>query len=79
MKDFPYDMFPIRLEHKDGKDKKTCWFQCQSHFEKYVNRYKLKPKDCKVKVRDDLQFKFPKKKKTKQKKLFSTLDDFFTS
>ncbi len=38
---FPYETFPIRLEYKDGNDKKTCWFQCYSHFEKHITRYKL--------------------------------------
>lgn len=38
---FPYETFPIRLDHLDGKDKKTCWFQCEDHFIKYITRYKL--------------------------------------
>jgi hypothetical protein len=38
---FPYNEFPIRLEYKDGNDKKTCWFQCYNHFEKHITRYKV--------------------------------------
>ena len=38
---FPYNDFPIRLEYKDGNDKKTCWFQCYDHFEKHITRYKV--------------------------------------
>jgi hypothetical protein len=48
--DFPYESFPIKLVHKDGKDKKTCWFQCVEHFEKYINRSKLTAKDYEVKT-----------------------------
>ena len=46
--DFPYENFPIKLTHKDGKDKKTCWFQCESHYQKYIDRHKLKPNDFEV-------------------------------
>jgi hypothetical protein len=45
---FPHDGFPIRLEYTDGKDHKICWFQCDSHFEKHMTRYKLNPNECKV-------------------------------
>jgi len=38
---FPHTGFPIRLEYKDGNDKKTCWFQCYNHFEKHITRYKI--------------------------------------
>ena len=31
MSDFPYDSFPIKLTHKEGKIKKLCWFQCVEH------------------------------------------------
>jgi hypothetical protein len=46
--DFPYESFPIKLTHKDGKDKKTCWFQCVEHYQKYIDRHKLKPNDFEV-------------------------------
>ena len=38
---FPHYGFPIRLEYKDGNDKKTCWFQCYDHYHKHVTRYKV--------------------------------------
>jgi hypothetical protein len=38
---FPYNGFPIRLEYKDGNDKKTCWFQCYDHYIKHITRYKV--------------------------------------
>lgn len=36
---FPYvDTFPYRLE--DQSEKKTCYFQCENHARKYIDRYK---------------------------------------
>jgi predicted hydrolase (HD superfamily) len=35
---FPHTGFPIRLEYKEGNDKKT---QCYNHFEKHITRYKV--------------------------------------
>jgi hypothetical protein len=37
--------FPWRLE--DKKEDKLCWFTCQEHVEKYVERYKLSSKQYK--------------------------------
>jgi len=48
MSDFPYNGFPIRVSHIEGKIKKLCWFQCVEHFEKYIERHKLKPNDYEV-------------------------------
>ena len=81
MKDlFPYEGFPIRLEHKEGKTKKVCHFQCVDHFEKYVTRHKLKPSECKALHRDGIDISKKKKKAPKRKpkgKLFSSIDEFF--
>lgn len=46
-----YEGFPYKLEHKDGKDgkdKKTCYFQCEDHVNKYIARAGFKPKDYKL-------------------------------
>lgn len=47
--DFPHgDGFPVKITHKDGKnlkDKKTCYFQCEEHAQKYIARNKFKKKD----------------------------------
>lgn len=44
---FPYDSFPIRLEHSDKqKGTVTCFFQCEEHLEKYLDRGKLDKKKC---------------------------------
>jgi hypothetical protein len=45
----------------EGKDEKVCYFQCQEHLDKYLNRSGLKPKDYKVsktvpKIKDILDF-----------------------
>ena len=42
---FPhYNTFPWRLD--DRKENKTCWFQCEEHVLKYIQRYNLvHPKD----------------------------------
>jgi hypothetical protein len=42
---FPYETFPYRLEHKEEKGKKICWFQHESHATKYIERHKLNKKD----------------------------------
>jgi hypothetical protein len=44
---FPHETFPFRLDHKD--EKKTCWFECYDHAEKYINRYSLTSKDYTLK------------------------------
>jgi hypothetical protein len=48
MNHFPYESFPIKLLHKEGKDTKLCWFQCEEHFQKYIDKHKLKEKDYEV-------------------------------
>lgn len=69
MSDFPYEGFPYRLEYADGKEEKICWFTCEDHLKKYIDRYK--PTNASIQTI---------KQKTKQKKqeLFSSIDTFFT-
>jgi hypothetical protein len=46
--EFPYEQFPFKLIHKEGKDlkdTKTCYFQFQEHADKYIERSKFKLKD----------------------------------
>lgn len=46
--EFPHPGFPVKIIHKDGKDmkdKKTCYFQCKEHAQKYIDRCKFKKKD----------------------------------
>jgi len=52
-KTFPYSMFPVRLEHMEGKNKKICFFTHKEDMIKYVGRLKLKKKDYKFSVKSD--------------------------
>lgn len=36
-----HEMFPFHLKHKEGKGMKHCYFQCEHHMEKHIERYKL--------------------------------------
>ncbi len=68
---FPYATFPWRLEvNKDCHNVKgialtVCHFQCEEHLQKYLDRYKLKPKDYQVSNRDGKSLKSSQKHKTK--------------
>lgn len=72
--DFPYLTFPWRLEvNKDHHNVKgialtVCHFECEEHLQKYLDRYKLKPKDYKVSNRDGKSLKSSKKHKTNVQK-----------
>ena len=67
---FPHQTFPWRLEvNKDHHNVKgialtVCHFECEEHLQKYLDRYKLKPKDYKVSNRDGKSLKSSKKHKT---------------
>lgn len=39
---FPWHSFLWRVDNLD--EKRTCWFECQEHAEKYIQRYKPKYK-----------------------------------
>lgn len=45
---FPYPTFPFRVEHKDGNDKKICWFQTEDHANKYLVRCNFKTNEYKL-------------------------------
>lgn len=44
---FPYSTMPFRLQHED-KQKGTvvCFFQCEEHMDKYLERYDINRKKC---------------------------------
>lgn len=53
--DFPHFGFPVKIVHKDGKDlkdTKTCYFQCEAHAKKYIERAKLKKKDYTMTIKE---------------------------
>jgi hypothetical protein len=39
---FPYSNFIYRLELKDGKENRVCWFEYQEHVDRYLKRHNLK-------------------------------------
>ena len=83
--DFPYQTFPWRLEvNKDHHNVKgialtVCHFECEEHLQKYLDRYKLKPKDYQVSNRDGKSLKSSKKHKTNVSKRSGNGDNRSTS
>ena len=82
---FPYQTFPWRLEvNKDHHNVKgialtVCHFECEEHLQKYLDRYKLRPKDYKVSNRDGKSLKSSKKHKTNVSKRSGVGDNRSTS
>lgn len=68
---FPYLSFPIRLEYGDRKESAVCWFECEEHLQRYLNRYKLDKRKLKINYRDEQP---TKSSKTNTKKLQSTTE-----
>lgn len=60
---FPYENHPYRLEFGDKKDKTICFFSCEEHLQKYLNRYKLDKKTIKIDYRDGESIQPSKKNK----------------
>ena len=58
---FPYPSFGIRLEFGEKKNLSICYFECEYHLQKYIERTKLKSKDIKVLYRDEKPIKPSKK------------------
>jgi hypothetical protein len=50
---FPYPTFPYRLELKEGKENRVCWFECQVHVDKFIKQHKLKKKDYSLIVKSN--------------------------
>jgi len=82
---FPYHTFPWRLEvNKDHHNVKgialtVCHFECEEHLQKYLDRYKLKPKDYNVLNRYGKSLKSSKKYKTNVQKRSRVSDNGSTS
>lgn len=49
---FPYEKFTFRLEYKENKAPKVCYFECQEHLDKYLIRHNLKKKDVNIDIKD---------------------------
>lgn len=50
---FPYEKFAFRLEFGEKKNSTVCWFECQEHLDKYLERYKLDKRTLKIDYRDE--------------------------
>lgn len=51
--EFPYASFPIRLEYKEGKTDKVCYFQDKTHLNKYLIRHKILKKTAKISYNEE--------------------------
>ena len=43
--EYPFNEFPWKLVHKDGKETRKCYFQSEDHMKKHIVRDNLKKKD----------------------------------
>jgi len=75
---FPYSDFPIRMEWSERGDKRTAWFQCESHMLKQKVLLEKRNLKTEVRYRDkSLQTQQPvvqKKKRTSNLKTKTTGD-----
>lgn len=51
--EFPYEKFIYKLQYKEGKESRVCFFECKEHLDKYLIRYKLKKKDVKILIKGE--------------------------
>ena len=49
---FPYEKFPIRLQFGEKKQVTICWFECEEHLQKHLNRYKIDKRTIQIDYRD---------------------------
>jgi len=50
---FPYENHPYRLEFGEKKNSTVCFFSCEEHLDKYLERYKLDKRTLKIDYRDE--------------------------
>ena len=60
---FPYEKFGFRLEFGEKKNSTVCYFECQEHLDKYLERYKLDKRTIKIDYRDGEPTKPSQKRK----------------
>ncbi len=52
--DFPYETLPWKLIFDDRGAAKKCFFMCEEHLKKHMERYKLNKKNSKVSHKNGL-------------------------
>lgn len=65
---FPYEKFAFRLEFGEKKNSTVCWFECQEHLDKYLERYRLDKRTLKIDYRDGEPVEFGKKQQNNVQK-----------
>ena len=60
---FPYENHSFRLEFGEKKNKTVCYFSCNEHLQKYLERYKLDKRTIKIDYRDGEPVKSDQKHK----------------
>ena len=50
---FPHENHPYRLEFGEKKNSTVCYFSCEEHLLKYLERYKLDKRTVKIDYRDE--------------------------
>ena len=60
---FPYEKFGFRLEFGEKKNSTVCYFECQEHLDKYLERYRLDKRTIKIDYRDGEPADTSKKRK----------------
>lgn len=61
---FPHENHPYRLEFGEKKNTTVCFFSCEEHLQKYLERYKLDKRTVKIDYRDGEPIKSGKTNKT---------------
>ena len=51
--EFPYEGFPVKLEHKEGKVTKTLYFEHEDDMKKYMTRYKINKKESTISIKKE--------------------------
>ena len=51
--DFPFASFPIRLEFKEGKTSRVCYFQDKTNLNKYLTRHKINKKTADIRYNEE--------------------------
>lgn len=56
--EFKYEMFPVIIVHKDGKDlkdTKTCYFDNEVNANKYIKKSNFKKNDYKIYIKGKIK------------------------